>query len=111
MYCYICSSYGHIPDSCPNRKALAIRKGKDPKLVRNIELKVENSDAAIRILLKSYGVEPNSRQQENKKLLHDLANSLTPPRLITFVVHKKNDEAEAKAKEIYEKTEATKAKN
>lgn len=85
MYCYVCAVYGHCPTDCPNKRALAIRRGKDPTNIENLEIRVYDSDSAIRFTLKRYNVTPTSTQQGNKNLLHDLANSLTPPRMLVFL--------------------------
>ncbi len=85
MYCYVCADYGHCPSDCPNKKALAIRNGLDPEFVTNHELRVYDSDTAIKYMLKRYKVTPTSTQQGNRNLLHDFANSLTPPRMLIFI--------------------------
>lgn len=92
MYCYVCSIYGHCPADCPNKKALAIRRGQDPSKVKNIEIRLYDSDTSIKYILKQYQVTPTSTQQGNKKLLHDLANSLTPPRMLIYIPSKKKNE-------------------
>ncbi len=92
MYCYVCAVYGHCPSDCPNKKALAIRRGQDPTSIQNLELRVYDSDKGIKFVLKQYKITPTSTQQGNKHLLHDLANSLTPPRMVVFLMSKKKDE-------------------
>ena len=79
MYCYVCSIYGHCPGDCPNKKALAIRRGEDPTPFENLELRVIDCDAGIKFVLKQFGIEPTTTQQGNRNLLHDLANSTHLP--------------------------------
>ncbi len=105
MYCYVCAIYGHCPADCPNKKALAIRRGRDPSKVKNLEIVVNDSDRAIRFMLKQYNVTPVSTQQGNKNLLHDLANSLTPPRMVVFIPSvKKKDEENQNTEETQSQT-------
>ena len=100
MYCYVCAIYGHCPSDCPNKKALAIRRGRDPTNIKNLEIVVHDNDRAIRFILKQYNVTPTSTQQGNKNLLHDLANSLTPPHMVVYIpCMKKKDEVHSKSNE------------
>ena len=84
MYCYICCSFGHRVSECPNHIAKAIRQGKSIDGLKNLELRITDHDGTIKAFLKSYGITPASRSQENQKLLRDLANSMEPPRLLVF---------------------------
>ena len=84
MYCPVCISYGHSPRMCPNKVAWAIRRGKKPT-EKNIELKITNTDAAIKDVLKRNGIQPGTTQLENRKRLHDMANSMNPPQMIIFI--------------------------
>jgi hypothetical protein len=49
----------------------------------NLELRVVDTEEAIRAVLKSNGIQPGSKK-ENKKMLRDLANSMQPPQMIIF---------------------------
>jgi hypothetical protein len=113
MYCYVCGIYGHCPSDCPNKKALAIRQGEDPTSVKNLEIRVADSDAGIKFVLKQFKITPTSTQAGNRNLLNDLANSLTPPRMIIFVGSKKIDEihSESVQKKVEQEKEAKEAKN
>ena len=71
---------------CPNQKAVACRNGDDPSLVENRELVVLDSNTAIRHVLLTNGVKPLPTMEENKELLHDLANSFYPPRMVVYKV-------------------------
>ena len=82
MYCPVCVGYGHAPATCPNKVAWALRSGKMPTEA-NLELRVVDTEEAMRALLKSNGIQPGSKK-ENKKMLRDLANSMQPPRMIIF---------------------------
>ena len=84
MYCEICASYGHIVSDCPNKKAKALREGKSAKGVENLVLSISPNEEDIKQFLKSVGIQSASRQMENKKLLRDYANSLTPPRMVVY---------------------------
>lgn len=84
MYCYICSVYGHRVSDCPNHIAKAIRQGKPIDGLVNLTLQINDNDTFIKAFLKSKGITPASRSQENQKLLHDYANSLEPPHLLVF---------------------------
>jgi hypothetical protein len=84
MYCPVCLSYGHAPGDCPNKIAWALRRGDSTEGLVNLELRIEDSEDAIREFLKSYGLKTASRKMENRKLLRNLANSLNPPRLLLF---------------------------
>ena len=85
MYCPVCVSYGHTAGDCPNKVAWAVRRGQSLDGVKNLELRVKNSDQGIRAVLIEHGITPGSKQMENKKLLRDLANTMNPLRLILFV--------------------------
>jgi hypothetical protein len=93
MYCTTCNSYGHIPVDCPNKRAAAIRQGLDVDAlgIQNVELRVPDAEAAIRTLLRKHGVAPAGSVQANRRLLHELANSLTPPRMVIYLKLKKNE--------------------
>jgi len=82
MYCPVCVGYGHAPSACPNKVAWALRAGKMPTEA-NLELRVVDTEEAIRVMLKGNGIQPGSKK-ENKKMLRDLANSMQPPRMIIF---------------------------
>jgi len=82
MYCPVCVGYGHAPAMCPNKVAWALRSGKMPTET-NIELRIVDTEEAMRAMLKSNGIQPGSKK-ENKKMLRDLANSMQPPRMIIF---------------------------
>jgi len=82
MYCPVCVGYGHAPATCPNKVACALRSGKMPTET-NLELRVVDTEEAVRALLKANGIQPGSKK-ENKKMLRDLANSMNPPRMIIF---------------------------
>jgi hypothetical protein len=71
---------------CPNQKAVACRSGDNPSLVENRELVVLDSHAAIRHVLLTNGVKPLPTLEENKELLHDLANSFYPPQMVVYKV-------------------------
>jgi hypothetical protein len=85
MYCEICASYGHIVDDCPNKKAKALRQGKSAKGIENLVLKISSNEEDIKQFIKSVGLQPATRQMENRKLLRDYANSLVPPRMIQLI--------------------------
>jgi len=82
MYCPVCVGYGHTPESCPNKVAWALRKGKMPTEA-NIELHVVDTEDCVKGVLKQNGIQPGSKK-ENRKMLRDLANSMIPPRMIIF---------------------------
>ncbi len=84
MYCYICCIYGHRVSDCPNHIAKAIRQGKSIEGLENLELRITDHQPTIKAFLKSHGITPSSRIQKNQELLHDLANSMEPPRLLVF---------------------------
>lgn len=103
LYCYICSIYGHSPTICPNERAKAIRQGKRPSL-ENRELCVLDTDEAIQILLSQYSLEPLGSQKANRAALINLANSFTPPYMVTFISSKKKkDEAKEDKKDEKDK--------
>ena len=85
MYCPVCASYGHTCGDCPNKVAWAVRRGQPLNGITNLELRVKHTDQGIRSVLLEHGITPGSKQMENKKLLRDLANTMTPLRLILFV--------------------------
>ena len=84
MYCPVCMSYGHSPADCPNKIAWAVRQGKSAQGLKNLEIRVEDTEESIRELLKKHGIKSASRKLENRKILRNLANSLKPPRLVIF---------------------------
>jgi hypothetical protein len=85
MYCAVCAAYGHTNGDCPNKVAWAVRSGKSLAGVKNLELRVKNTEQGMRSMLIEHGITPGSKHMENRKLLRDLANTMTPLRLILFV--------------------------
>ena len=49
----------------------------------NLELRIVDTEDAVKAFLKSQGLQPGSKK-ENKKVLRDFANSMNPPRMILF---------------------------
>jgi hypothetical protein len=49
----------------------------------NLELRVVDTDDAVKAFLKVNGIQSGSKK-ENKKMLRDFANSMNPPRMIVF---------------------------
>lgn len=84
MYCPVCLAYGHAPADCPNIIAWAVRRGESTEGLVNLELRIQDTEEAIRDFLKTYGLKPASRKMETRKLLRNLANSMNPPRLLLF---------------------------
>lgn len=84
MYCSVCMAYGHVPKDCPNKRSWAIRRGEDPRNIKNNVIVLEESEESVKEFLKARGVKPGTRILENRKLLRNLANSLNPPVLIQF---------------------------
>lgn len=82
MYCPVCVGYGHTPALCPNKVAWSLRRGKMPT-EENVELRIVDTEDAVKSLLKANGIQSGSKK-ENRKLLRDLANSMIPPRMIVF---------------------------
>lgn len=82
MYCPVCVGYGHAPKACPNKIAWALRSGKMPTEA-NLELRIVDTEDAVKAFLRSQGLPPGSKK-ENKKVLRDFANSMNPPRMILF---------------------------
>lgn len=82
MYCPVCVGYGHSPIACPNKVAWALRAGKMPT-EPNVELRIVDTEDAVKAFLKINGIQPGSKK-ENKKVLRDFANSMNPPRMIVF---------------------------
>ena len=85
-YCHICCAKGHTTNTCPNRKALAVRNGLDPSSVENFELFVKNDADAIINMLHEYNIKPLKKENnlENISLLQNLGNSMSPPHKIVF---------------------------
>ncbi len=83
-FCHICCAKGHTTNRCPNRKALAIRKGLDPDSVENYELYVKNNETAIHSMLEENNIKPVLSLTENRSLLQNLGNSMSPPHKIVF---------------------------
>jgi hypothetical protein len=81
-------AHGHAPGDCPNKVAWSLRRGEEPK-EENLYLDVPDSEDGIREFLrdalKPFGVKPATRILDNRKLLRNYANSLTPPRLVRFI--------------------------
>jgi hypothetical protein len=81
-------AYGHAPCDCPNKIAWAIRQGKDASEVTNLYIDVPDSEDGIREFLKEalkpYALKAATRKLDNRKLLRNYANSMSPPRLIRF---------------------------
>lgn len=84
FYCPTCASYGHNSNSCPNKVAWALRKGIPPPPQGNLLLLVEDSEEAIKKKLKQYCLPYHGSKQQNRSLLRDLCNCLSPPRLLLF---------------------------
>ena len=84
MYCCVCQAYGHADDDCPNKKAWAVRAGKDATHTTNYELHVIDTEEGIKDVLRKHGLEPRTTKDRNRQLLRNLANSLNPPRLVLF---------------------------
>jgi hypothetical protein len=84
MYCCVCQAYGHADDDCPNKKAWAVRAGKDATDITNYELHVIDTEEGIKDVLRKHGLEPRTTKGRNRQLLRNLANSLNPPRLVLF---------------------------
>ena len=86
MYCGVCSAYGHKPSDCPNKRAWAIRQGKDATNIKNFMMIVDDSEKGIMDVLSSYNLKPGARipKPRLRFLLRNLANSMNPPRLIQF---------------------------
>jgi hypothetical protein len=82
-------AHGHAPADCPNKTAWSIRQGLDATGVVNLYLDVPDSEEGIREFLKEalkeYELKPATRKLDNRKLLRNYANSMTPPRLVRFV--------------------------
>ncbi len=87
-YCSICCLYGHRLDDCPNERVKAVRQGRTPDGIKNRELRIMDSEKAIKSYLQAFDIIPSSRQADNKKMLMDLANSFQPPRLLIFLPNK-----------------------
>lgn len=85
LFCTICSIYGHCVKSCPDKIALAVRAGKSTKGITNLEVRIQDSDAAIVEFLKAHNFKPTKKHADNQKLLRDVVNSMEPPRLLVFL--------------------------
>lgn len=87
LYCPVCMVNGHSELTCPDKEAWAIRKGKPLRGVKNLVLRVPDSEEGIREFLKSRGLKPSARKLENKKLLQSYAIGLKPPRVLVYHSH------------------------
>ena len=85
MYCPVCMASGHSPDDCPRPLCWATRMGLPREGLVDRTLSVRNTDDGVKGVLRRYGLTPGTTQRENKKLLHDLANSMVPTRAVVFV--------------------------
>jgi len=83
MYCVVCAAYGHAVADCPNKVAWAIRRGQVPS-EKNLTLIVKNTEDCVKGVLRAHGITPGTRQLQNRKLLRDLGNCMTPPHMIVF---------------------------
>ncbi len=69
MYCYKCGVFGH--EVCPT-----------------LELRIVDSVKSIKTFLMIHDITPTDKQEKNKDLLLDLANSMEPPRKLIFTALK-----------------------
>ena len=84
MICYVCDRGGHTRTECPNKEGWSVRMGKKP-VEKNLYLYVKDTPEDIEKILKDNGIDRRSRNPENRRLLYDLADTLTPPRLLIFL--------------------------
>jgi len=87
LYCPVCASKGHGPNTCPNKVAWHTRQalGPIPPGLKNRELYVRDTPDGIANVLKEAGLVPTS-PDEDKKTLRRLANALPGgPRLLLYL--------------------------
>lgn len=71
MYCYKCGIFGHRVEECPT-----------------LMLRIVDSEKTIKTYLLMNDIVPTSKQEKNKDLLLDLANSMEPPRKLILTTPK-----------------------
>ena len=71
MYCHKCGIFGHQVSECPT-----------------LTLRISDSEKTIRTYLLIHDITPTNKQEKNKDLLLDLANSMEPPRKLIFTALK-----------------------
>ncbi len=97
MYCCNCYRHGHSYKCCPDVVGKAIREGKPHQHLKNKEMIVPDSDFGVRSVLRLYKVPLASTQDGNRRLLYDLAYSMKPPHVVTFILAPKKNEVHSES--------------
>jgi hypothetical protein len=86
MWCELCCVKGHCRVECPDKKGWALRLGKNPEEVDNLEVALPNTETAVNFVLTYFGYPPEEEATflEKKRRLVQVAYSLSPPRLVIF---------------------------
>jgi hypothetical protein len=82
----MCCVKGHSRVECPDKKGWALRLGKNPEEVENLEVALPETEKAVNFVLKYFGhpAVPEESFEEKKKRLVQVAYALSPPRLVIF---------------------------